>query len=222
MGRPPPPPPKHKFYCGVLLAPPLPPFCTSCPNVSKFVLSHAFCSSQYPCLWTVSSCNVNPGPAGGSVSCSQGQGLHVDRSPASSSPGSVLQGHTQVGTETVAEQHGHIRLGGAGWAAVSAHSFWRTSVDISGTCLPWTSDSFYLVTWHKWMNVFWFLWTRIIPPSWGQNTGHFFAIHAISGKVSYKCCSRPNCLFSLFSSNCYQFTVPNLLAVVMDNQIVSL
>ncbi|XP_048855278.1 T-box transcription factor TBX19 [Brienomyrus brachyistius] len=80
-------------------------------------------SSQYPCLWTVSSCNVNPGPVGGSVSCSQGQGLHADRSPASSSPGSLLQGHAQLGTETVVEQHGHIRLGGAGWATVSAHSF---------------------------------------------------------------------------------------------------
>ncbi|KAL4656874.1 T-box transcription factor TBX19-like [Arapaima gigas] len=80
-------------------------------------------SSQYPCLWTVSNCGVNSGPAGGSVNCSQGQALHLDRSSASSSPCSLLQSHGSTAADVPVDQHAHIRLSGAGWATVSAHSF---------------------------------------------------------------------------------------------------
>ncbi|XP_029105167.1 T-box transcription factor TBX19 isoform X2 [Scleropages formosus] len=80
-------------------------------------------SSQYPCLWTVSNCSVNSGPAGGSANCSQGQAVHVDRSSASSSPCSLLQGHGSGATDPPVEQHSHIRLSAPGWTTVSAHSF---------------------------------------------------------------------------------------------------
>ncbi|XP_036401417.1 T-box transcription factor TBX19 [Megalops cyprinoides] len=81
-------------------------------------------SSQYPCLWTVSSCSVNSsGPAVGSVSCVQGQMVRAGGTSATSSPCSLLQGNTSAAMETGVEQHTHIRLGGAGWAAISTHSF---------------------------------------------------------------------------------------------------
>ncbi|XP_015216992.1 T-box transcription factor TBX19 isoform X1 [Lepisosteus oculatus] len=83
-------------------------------------------SSQYPCLWTVSSCSVSSsGTAGGSVGCAQGQMLRpAGCSTATSSCSAVsVPGPGAVTVETGGEQHTHIRLGGASWAAVSAHSF---------------------------------------------------------------------------------------------------
>ncbi|KAL7825999.1 hypothetical protein SRHO_G00337370 [Serrasalmus rhombeus] len=80
-------------------------------------------SSQYPCLWTVSSCNVSSSPPGVPVSSTHCQEENPDAGSASVSPCSILQSHGPPSADGVVEQANHNRVGGVSWSAVSAHSF---------------------------------------------------------------------------------------------------
>ncbi|XP_030638535.1 T-box transcription factor TBX19 [Chanos chanos] len=79
-------------------------------------------SSQYPCLWTVSSCNVTSSPPGGIVCSTQSQqDSRVEES--STSPCSLLQTHGPTSTESGVDPPNPNRVDGASWSAVSTHSF---------------------------------------------------------------------------------------------------
>ncbi|XP_066522175.1 T-box transcription factor TBX19 [Hoplias malabaricus] len=80
-------------------------------------------SSQYPCLWTVSSCNVSSSPPGSALSSTQCQEEQPEASSTSASPCSILQSHGPHSTDGVVEQANHNRVGGVSWSAGSTHSF---------------------------------------------------------------------------------------------------
>ncbi|KAI4889776.1 hypothetical protein NFI96_008873 [Prochilodus magdalenae] len=67
-------------------------------------------SSQYPCLWTVSSCNVSSSPPGVPVSATQCQEENPDAGSASASPCSILQTHGPPSADGVVEQASHNRV----------------------------------------------------------------------------------------------------------------
>ncbi|XP_050969344.1 T-box transcription factor TBX19 [Labeo rohita] len=80
-------------------------------------------SSQYPCLWTVSSCTVSSSPPGGIVSATHSQEEPADGGSTSTSPCSLLQGHGPTSSEGGVDQASHSRVGGVSWSSVSTHSF---------------------------------------------------------------------------------------------------
>ncbi|XP_016364279.1 T-box transcription factor TBX19-like [Sinocyclocheilus rhinocerous] len=85
--------------------------------------SSAGASSQYPCLWTVSSCTVSSSPPGGIVSSTHSQEEPTDGGSTSTSPCSLLQGHGPTSSEGGVDQANHSRLGRVSWSSVSTHSF---------------------------------------------------------------------------------------------------
>ncbi|XP_016304647.1 T-box-containing protein TBXT-like [Sinocyclocheilus anshuiensis] len=80
-------------------------------------------SSQYPCLWTVSSCTVSSSPPGGIVSSTHSQEEPTDGGSTSASPCSLLQGHGPTSSEGGVDQANHSRLGRVSWSSVSTQSF---------------------------------------------------------------------------------------------------
>uniref|UniRef100_A0A673H0Z2 T-box transcription factor TBX19-like n=1 Tax=Sinocyclocheilus rhinocerous TaxID=307959 RepID=A0A673H0Z2_9TELE len=80
-------------------------------------------SSQYPCLWTVSSCTVSSSPPGGIVSATHSQEEPADGGSTVTSPCSLLQGHGPTSSEGGVDQANHSRVGGVSWPSVSTHSF---------------------------------------------------------------------------------------------------
>ncbi|KAK2888896.1 hypothetical protein Q8A67_014271 [Cirrhinus molitorella] len=80
-------------------------------------------SSQYPCLWTVSSCTVSSSPPGGIVSATHSHEEPADGGSTSTSPCSLLQGHGPTSSEGGVNQANHSRVGGVSWPSVSTHSF---------------------------------------------------------------------------------------------------
>ncbi|RXN33528.1 T-box-containing TBXT-like protein [Labeo rohita] len=66
-------------------------------------------SSQYPCLWTVSSCTVSSSPPGGIVSATHSQEEPADGGSTSTSPCSLLQGHGPTSSEGGVDQASHSR-----------------------------------------------------------------------------------------------------------------
>lgn len=85
--------------------------------------------SQYPCLWTVSSCTVSSSPPGGIVSTSLNQEESPDGGSTSTSPCSLLQGHGPTSSEGGVDQANHSRVGGVSWSCVTTHSFWMLSLN---------------------------------------------------------------------------------------------
>nr|XP_055068842.1 T-box transcription factor TBX19 [Misgurnus anguillicaudatus] len=80
-------------------------------------------SSQYPCLWTVSSCTVSSSPPGGTANTTHTQEDPVDDGGSSTSSCSLLPGHRPTGAEGAVEQASHSRVGGVSWSSVTTHSF---------------------------------------------------------------------------------------------------
>ncbi|XP_051985527.1 T-box transcription factor TBX19 [Xyrauchen texanus] len=78
-------------------------------------------SSQYPCLWAVSSCTVSSSPPGGIVSTTHSQEEPAD--VISTSPCTLLQIHGPTSSEGGVDQANQSRVGGLSWPSVTTHTF---------------------------------------------------------------------------------------------------
>ncbi|XP_056122922.1 T-box transcription factor TBX19 [Rhinichthys klamathensis goyatoka] len=107
----------HESWTGV--SPPGPAAMLSVPPAP----SSPGASSQYPCLWTVSSCTVSSSPPGGIVSATHSQEEPAGGGSTSTSPCSLLQGHGPTSSESGVDQANHSRVGGMSWSSVTTHSF---------------------------------------------------------------------------------------------------
>ncbi|XP_026876619.2 T-box transcription factor TBX19 isoform X1 [Electrophorus electricus] len=107
----------HETWAGV--SPPGPAAMLSVPSGPN---SPAV-SSQYPCLWTVSSCSVSSSPPGGLVNSTHCQEERPNAGSASVSPCALLQRHGPIAADNVVDPASNNRVGGVSWSAVSTHSF---------------------------------------------------------------------------------------------------